>query len=193
MGRVIRAQHQGRRLLPATVYDAKQTAASIVERATERAAQLERDALQQGLEQGRAQAREHAARALLDIASARAEAVAEIEASAVQAVSLITKRLVGEAFAADPERIHALVAPLLARVRRARCIVLRVNPEDEPALRARIDEHGKRLDIQGAVELRCDASLQRGGCVVESSLGELDARVETRVDELARALQTDPR
>jgi flagellar biosynthesis/type III secretory pathway protein FliH len=38
-----------------------------------------------------------------------------------------------------------------------------------------------------------DTAIARGGCVVSSDAGTLDARVETRIDALARALQAELR
>jgi flagellar biosynthesis/type III secretory pathway protein FliH len=189
MGRVIRAERRGPSYLPAGVYDAKLAAAAILERAREQADELRAGAVLQGLEQGRAEA----ARALLDVVAIKTRALEEAEESVVQAVALITKRLVGDAFAAEPQRILALVAPLLARVRRARSVVVRVHSSDASALRAGLDDCIARLDIEGAVELQTDDTLQRGGCVIESSQGELDARVETRVEDFTRALRKDPR
>jgi flagellar biosynthesis/type III secretory pathway protein FliH len=42
--------------------------------------------------------------------------------------------------------------------------------------------------LEGALEVAGDPAITHGGCVIESDLGELDARLETRVSELGRAL-----
>jgi flagellar biosynthesis/type III secretory pathway protein FliH len=43
------------------------------------------------------------------------------------------------------------------------------------------------LELEGSLELAPDATLSRGGCVLTSNLGEVDAQIETRL-ELALTL-----
>jgi flagellar biosynthesis/type III secretory pathway protein FliH len=66
--------------------------------------------------------------------------------------------------------------------------VLRANPGvacglDQPTAALQL-----RAGLDCPIELHSDAQITRGGCVIESNLGELDARIETRLSELARAL-----
>jgi flagellar biosynthesis/type III secretory pathway protein FliH len=64
----------------------------------------------------------------------------------------------------------------LERVRRASRVRVRVHPSDAAQL------------IELEAEVVEDPSITRGGCVVESELGEVDARLEVRLDALARAI-----
>jgi flagellar biosynthesis/type III secretory pathway protein FliH len=70
-------------------------------------------------------------------------------------------------------------------------VVVRVHPDDLPvveALRARI---GERAGVTGGFTVTTDVEVGRGGCVVESELGRIDARVETKLAALARAVGVD--
>ena len=80
------------------------------------------------------------------------------------------------------------LAPHLARVRRAQHIVLKLHPADAHWLAPHAAELRERVGLPGDIEVRADASISRGGCLVESSLGRIDARIETRLSELTRAL-----
>ncbi|HEX2675594.1 MAG TPA: FliH/SctL family protein [Polyangiales bacterium] len=190
MARVIRAERQGPAWLPAAVHEAREHASQIVARAEDEARVLRERAYAEGSEQGRAQA----ASALFDVAELRRRSVDQAESSAVEAIVLITKRLIGEAFATDRTRIVELVSSLLARVRRARQLIVHVHPADAATLRDSLDQPWlRRLALEGTLEVRDDASLERGGVRIESNLGELDARVDTRLHELTRALRREPR
>lgn len=75
---------------------------------------------------------------------------------------------------------EALQAVLLS----ARQIAVHVHPQDLPL----VDEGaGELLRARGA-RLVADARLQRGGCRIESDLGAVDARIESRWSQAAGAL-----
>jgi flagellar assembly protein FliH len=70
-------------------------------------------------------------------------------------------------------------------------LVLRLHPDDATWLEQNptaLSELREQQTLASSLELRPDPSITRGGCVVESNIGELDARVETRLTLLAAAL-----
>ena len=96
--------------------------------------------------------------------------------------------------AAIKGRAHYFVGPL-ARFNlnheklppAARQISVHLNPLDLDLVRG-ISPRG-RSDVRW--ELVDDTSLTRGGCVVHSDIGSLDARIETQLAALERALRGD--
>jgi len=64
-------------------------------------------------------------------------------------------------------------------VSQTRRIAVRVNPADADALE----------EIAAPVTIVPDASITAGGCVVETDLGSVDGRLETRLDALRAALE----
>ena len=107
-------------------------------------------------------------------------------------MTITAKKLVASELQARPELIRATVEPLLARLRRAQRVTVRIHPED----RAELERMLEALRARGSqaqhaippVDLEVDAAMARGGCLLESNLGSLDARVETQLQALARAL-----
>jgi flagellar biosynthesis/type III secretory pathway protein FliH len=184
MARVIRAQRVGPGVVCAEVYDARREAMQIVDTARAEAKTLHATALAAGHAAGHAAA----AKQLFDLAKLRHDTLRSAEQHALQAVLLVAAELVGKTLSADPAQIAALLAPHLARIRRAQSIVLKVHPADADWLQQHAAELTDRAELEGQLELRADASIARGGCLIESTLGEVDARVETRLTELARAL-----
>jgi flagellar biosynthesis/type III secretory pathway protein FliH len=128
---------------------------------------------------------------LFDLASVQSELNKRTERDATQAALLVAGQLLGSELTAEPEKITALLRPHLARMRRAQRLVLRLHPEDASWLEqhpAALNTLREQQTQASSLELRPDASITRGGCVVESNIGELDARVETRLTLLATAL-----
>lgn len=126
------------------------------------------------------EARAELSAARLELARARHGALAEARELALVAA----RHLVQAELELAPQRISAIVDGLLARVRRAERAVVRAHPDDLPALTRFRDERG--LDH---VALEADETLARGGCVVATPIGTLDASLETRIDALRRALE----
>jgi flagellar biosynthesis/type III secretory pathway protein FliH len=164
--------------------------------AREAAAAAEADALREaaraeGFEAGRAEALAMAAPALqaLDAAVAamaeeRAAAADRLEVHAVDLALFLAERVLAGAIAVQPERVvEAVRGALRALVERERVTVL-VHPDDLEIVRAAMD--GLRVTLGGIehCEVQAERRVTRGGAVVRTPDGDVDARIETK---LARA------
>jgi flagellar assembly protein FliH len=85
-----------------------------------------------------------------------------------------------------PEHVRAVVERELTRLQPARRVVLRVHPDDL-ALLDPPETLGARHELRAPLSFEADATLSRGGCVIDTDLGQIDARLETRLS-LALAL-----
>lgn len=187
MARVIRAQRTGKPVIPAALYDAQLEAAALRQRARSDAEQIRSAAHAEGYAAGKAAA----ARQLFDLAALQAELGKRAEREATQAALLVVGQLLGVTLQSEPDKILALLRPHLARMRRAQRLVLRLHPDDAAWLQAHpepLNELREQHTLASSLELRSDPTITRGGCVVESNIGDLDARVETRLTLLASAL-----
>jgi type III secretion system HrpE/YscL family protein len=186
MARVIRG---GGRVVPVAIVDARQQAARIVEEARAEATRLVSEAERGAAEVERRAAHQGEESALATLAARLFEAerrrdgaLAEAERDLAKIALAAARRIVGEELTVAPERIVAIVREVLDRARRARRIVVRVHPEDAATLR-RLAEGALPYAIEE------DPAIARGGCVIETELGEVDARIETKLAALEKALQ----
>ena len=117
-----------------------------------------------------------------------------VERSAVELALRIAEQAVRAAVDADPERVlDAVRGALRALVERERVLVL-VNPEDLEAVRAGLAPMMDELGGVGHWEVQAERRVTRGGAVVRTADGEIDASLETKLararevldDELAR-------
>jgi flagellar assembly protein FliH len=188
MGRVIRAQRTGRAVVPAAVYDAQLEAAEVRERAQAEAQGIRQRAYTEGYAAGSAAAAEQ----LFDLARMQTELSERLTQEATQAALMVAGQLLGSELSSEPDKIIALLRPHLARMRRAHRLALRLHPDDAAWLEQHpeaVAELREQHTLAGSLELRRDPSIARGGCIVESNIGELDARIETRLSLLAAALK----
>jgi flagellar assembly protein FliH len=86
------------------------------------------------------------------------------------------------------EAIVGTVTEVLKRVREERELRIHVNPGDLPVLRSA--EAGIAASIPGRrFTLVADGRVAAGGCIVESTLGSLDGRLEVQLGELIATLR----
>jgi len=196
MGRVVKAASTPRHVVRAQVVDAHTQATRIVEAAQRRAeaiiadAEARTDALAAGaLALARREAREELAGEHLRLAAARAAATDEAERDLATLALAASKQLLGRELTLHPDAIGDVVRPLLAKMRHARSVTLRVHPEDAHALSQWIKTH---VGSTEALEVTPAEELTRGSVWIHSELGEIDAKVETRLAALARAWDVHP-
>ena len=150
-------------------------------------------ARQAGLDQGLRQAREEAAaemqaaldrlaRTIQELAQVKRKVRHEAETELVKLALAIARRILHREVSADPQSICGIVYAALQRLQNREIARIRVYPAALQAVRSALERNGG----MAAIELIPDAMLQPGGIVFETALGELDASVETQLQEIER-------
>jgi flagellar assembly protein FliH len=120
--------------------------------------------------------------AIGDVQDQQAEMASELERRAVELGLALSKKIVGVTLGLDPEKvIEAVAGALRGIVERERVTVL-VNPDDLEIVREAMD--GLRASLGGIEHCVVEAERRvgRGGCIVRTPVGDVDARVETKLE-----------
>lgn len=172
--------------------------AQIVAEAQARAVEIEAQARDAGFEAGRlegmrqAQAESEASLAAIAAAVAGLDAVRDteterIERRAIELAISLAERIVHGALDAEPERIHDVVAGALRRVVDRDRLTIEVSPDDVERVRAWCDSQTELDSVR--VDVRAERRVPRGGCVVRTQDGEVDARVAEQLDTAREVLR----
>lgn len=167
-----------------------------VARAEAEAQSVHAAAREQGLREGR----EEALAALAPATAALEQAVdamraeqfvrAELlESHAVDLALFLAERVLGGALAVEPARVvEAVRGALRGIVERERVTVL-VHPEDLELVRDAMD--GMRAGLGGIehCEVQAERRVSRGGAVVRTPDGDVDARVETKLQRAREVIE----
>ena len=124
--------------------------------------------------------------ALMQSYAGQMDALQQQMASALAdaAVSLARQVVRGE-LEANPQQVAAVAQEAIeALLLSARHVTVRVHPDDQPLVAQGAAEI---LEARGA-RLVADAAVTRGGCIVESDIGIIDASIESRWRRAAAAL-----
>jgi flagellar assembly protein FliH len=162
-------------------------------------ASLEREAFAKGYAQGeragleaggkRAEAMlRRVAQTLTDLASLRETLMQQTERQMVQLALTIARRIIYREVSLDPELIAAMAHVALKKLGTSSPATIRLNPEDYTV----VAHDGERWG--GAqVHVVPDPAIARGGCLVESEFGRIDASIDRQFEEMTRALLGDER
>ncbi|MBM3324450.1 MAG: hypothetical protein FJY66_02150, partial [Calditrichaeota bacterium] len=118
------------------------------------------------------------------IQAEKAELARRYEGDVLELGFMIAKKILGEEITTRPDAIVGVVRQALRKVLNTDSVTLRVHPEDGKVL----EEARQRLFAEGTVpmplELKPDSSVARGGCIIETESGFLDAGLESQLDRL---------
>jgi len=173
---------------------------AIIRDAHEAAARMAAQAEAEGRERGYAAGLEegHAAMAAMSqaleeavggVLQTRAEYVELAEARAVELALQLAEKIVGAALDVRPELVLELVRGALRRAVERDHLVIEVNPADLELVRAEADEVAARLGGVRQLEVVAEPRVAPGGCVVRTTEGEIDARIETQLERAGEVLR----
>jgi flagellar assembly protein FliH len=200
MTRIIPADRDGARIIPAVIVDAQTRAALILAeahseasamRAAARAAceGLAERAKLEARELATAEARAQLSSALEELASARQQWLEGLPLQLIELAMEAARHIVGAKLDVQPDTFESIVRPLLDRLRRAQRILLHLHPDDERWLRTALPRLQRDLNERAELQLQSDPAIMRGGCLLVSDIGAIDARLETRLERLAGAVR----
>lgn len=195
--------------------DAEQSAQKIIADANGKAqkilddAEVEKDkaiedARSQGYEEGRAagydDGKEEANRLIerlhkmLEVVmSRREEILRSCETQIVELVILMTRKVVKTISDNQKSVIMNNVLAALHKVKSRGDVTIRVNMEDVKLTTEHIDDFIKRVENVGAIHVVEDSSVDKGGCIVETDFGAVDARIASQLSELeSKILEISP-
>ena len=164
--------------------EARQRAAEIVKSAEEGAEKQLDAARQQGYAAGLAEWNQ----CLLAAWKARDEYIKRNETSLLQLAIQVARKIIGEELRLAPEQVVSIAREALRSAPHGRNLVLQVHPDDEAAVRGQLSRLQKSLAGSRQIEVTSNAAVARGGCLIESDFGIVDAQLETQLDVMSRAL-----
>ncbi|MBR9984669.1 MAG: hypothetical protein KFF68_02050 [Desulfosarcina sp.] len=118
--------------------------------------------------------------AVEEIARIRKQDVDRMETETVRLALAIAKRVIGYETEHGPVIQHVLKATM-KKVVDPRHLTVRLNPKDIDTVDGFKQELLIADDVGALLRLEADEMIQRGGCMIETKLGDLDARIEQQV------------
>lgn len=179
---------------PSSVSGALSEAQTILAAAEERAKDLRNSAekayeesrqkgYDEGFEQGKTEASQQALRLIRE-----SSVVGErLSVEAARLALAICQTVIGEHVKVDPELVKKIAARALQQSVVGDTITIIAHPDDKAVLTKSIDAF-RRLAGGASVAIEEDASTIRGGCIVRTEFGEVDASIPVLLESMAAQL-----
>jgi flagellar biosynthesis/type III secretory pathway protein FliH len=124
---------------------------------------------------------------LTSLNSAISQVIKESE-TAVIALALEAARRVVANLPIEKELVEAVVSEALRQAEDSGEVLVKLNPEDLALLRKRNSTLLDAPPDKGPLRFIAASEVSRGGCLVQTRLGVIDARREVKFEQLAQAL-----
>jgi flagellar assembly protein FliH len=97
----------------------------------------------------------------------------------------VARKIVHREIQADPDIIQTLVRVALSHVAEKSAVTVRLNPVDYNYL---LEQRAELSQAEGRdIVLLADKSVERGGCLIQTECGDIDARIEEKFREVEQA------
>ena len=176
---VVDARAEARRILADAAREAEETRG--------RAEREARELREAAYEEGREAALSELHVILLEARERRDAALSGAERDVLRLAVKLAEKIIGREIERDDAALADIVSTALRHARQQESLTVRVNPADLP----RVQAHRERLDPSGRarfIDLVADPRVAHGGCVIEGESGTVDARLDTQLRVLERAL-----
>jgi len=123
----------------------------------------------------------------------RAEILSETEQEIVDLVLLISRKVIKVISENQRNVIISNIIQALRKVKSKGDVIIRVNLNDLQITTDHKQEFIKLLEGSKSIQVLEDSSVGRGGCIIETDFGEIDARISSQLAELeSKILEISP-
>ena len=175
---------------------AKNEAEQILHKAMEEAEQIREHAKESGIEEARRVAEETASDKVKEAIDTLNEAVIERKKIIKDAESEILRLAlkVAEQIIKSEVSLHRdvslnIVSDAISRVSDREQVIIKVNREDIENIKKYKDRSGGMVDGIKSLSIVEDGGVEPGGCVIETNLGYVDARISTKLAAIEEAFR----
>jgi len=126
-------------------------------------------------------------RDLIEARELRESALTQVELDVLRLSVKIAEKIIGRELELDDRTVADIVATALAHARQNELVTVKINPADV----AVVKKHRARMEPGGRVrfiDFSPDPRVKRGGCLIVTETGTIDAQLSTQLRVLERAL-----
>ena len=100
----------------------------------------------------------------------------------LQVIMAITKKIIFHETKINKELIQETISNAIKEIRGKESIVIRIHPADLEITQKHIEDFIAEARGLREIEIKIDSGISRGGCLIETDFGKIDARIESQCD-----------
>lgn len=161
----------------------------------EESLQLVQEAYERGVEEGKRQAERGLSsvfkalrEAVEEVAGLREQILRECEEDLLKLAVMVARKVIHQEISMDRLILAKVVGAAVGSASERDEIVIRLNPDDHRLVSAHRHLYLSGVGDERLLELKSDDSIPHGSCIVDTAMGEIDARTDSQVDEILKRL-----
>jgi flagellar assembly protein FliH len=185
------AEDQGQVILQ----EARQKAAALEEDIKQRVNQTEREAYERGFQEGHGKGYDEGKAEVQRLVESlhgiitkaidkRNEIIQEAETQIINLVLLIVKKVIKVISENQKNVVINNVVQALRKLKSRGDVVIRVNLADLELTSEHVKDFMKMVENVKSITVLEDTSVDRGGCIIETDFGQIDARISSQLHEI---------
>ena len=128
--------------------------------------------------------------ALLQLKNIRKETNRQIENEVVELALAIARQVICQEITIDREIVVCVAREALAKVEDPGRIKIKMSPSDLEFIKETRSQLSNMIENIDTVTLESVEDIQSGGCIIETDLGEIDARIEKQLQAVEESFRT---
>jgi flagellar assembly protein FliH len=177
------------------IAEAKQKAAALEDDIKQRVTQTEREAYERGFQEGLGKGYDEGKAEVQRLVESlhgiitkaidkRNEIIEEAETQIINLVLLIVKKVIKVISENQKNVVINNVVQALRKLKSRGDVVIRVNLADLELTSEHVKDFMKMVENVKSVTVLEDTSVDRGGCIIETDFGQIDARISSQLHEI---------
>ncbi|OGC11413.1 hypothetical protein A3K48_02740 [candidate division WOR-1 bacterium RIFOXYA12_FULL_52_29] len=170
---------------------ARSEAQKIIDQALSEADRIRRGSVEEGRAEGKEEAAQKIQEALATVNEAvkeRKNIIKDAESEILRLSLRVAEQIIRSEVSLHRDVCLNIVTEAIGRVSDREQIIVRVNREDAEYLKRYKDRLAGMLDGVKSLSILEDSNIEPGGCIIETNLGFVDARIATKIKSIEEAL-----
>jgi len=119
-----------------------------------------------------------------NILNLRESLVKEMEKDIVELAIKVAEKVINKKIEEEPELVSNYLIELLPKIEQAKNITIWINPNEIEYVRLSKEKFKNLVENVENINIAPDSRIEKGGCIIETNFGKIDARVSTKLEVL---------
>jgi flagellar assembly protein FliH len=119
-----------------------------------------------------------------NILNLRESLVKEMEKDLVELAIKVAEKVINKKIEEEPELVSNYLIELLPKIEQAKNITIWINPNEIEYVRLSKEKFKNLVEDVENINIAPDSRIEKGGCIIETNFGKIDARISTKLEVL---------
>lgn len=178
------ANIKGQEIINKAISEAQKKAQEILEQAYNQGYSQGYNEIKNKLEQEYQQKIQELQKEIQNILNLKENLVKEIEKDIVELAIKVAEKVINKKIEEEPELVSNYLLELLPKIEQAKNITIWINPNEIEYVKLSKEKFKNLVENVDNINIAPDSRIEKGGCIIETNFGKIDARISTKLEVL---------